>query len=179
MQKRWISLLALAIAMPVNAQEMDHGEHPPLVPGVKALHDNVKGWVIRAAEQVSEADYAFKPTPEVRSFGQLIGHIANAGYLFCSAGLGETAPTRPNAEELATKAELVAAVKAMYQYCDRAYAIDHMSAMQPATVFGQAQTRLYALEFNVAHNFEHYGNIVTYMRMNGLVPPSSGGGGEN
>lgn len=175
MRKLWMPVVALAMAVPVSAQ-MQHGDHAPVVPGVKALQDNVKGWIIAAAEQVPEADYAFKPTADVRSFGQLVGHIANAGYMFCSTALGEAAPQKGNAEELTSKAQLVSAVKDMFTYCDRAYGIDHMKAMEPANVFGQEFTKLYALEFNVAHNFEHYGNIVTYMRLKGMVPPSSQGG---
>jgi len=173
MRKLWMPVLALVMAAPAAAQQMQHGEHHPVVPGIKSLQDNVKGWIVRAAEQVPEADYAFKPTADVRSFGQLLGHIANAGYMFCSTALGEAAPQKGNAEEITAKAGLQSALNEMFAYCDRAYTIDHMKAMEPATVFGQEYTRLFALEFNVAHNMEHYGNIVTYMRLKGMVPPSS------
>lgn len=174
MRRMWLSFVALAFASPVAAQGQQHGMHGDVaVAGVRALYEQVRGWTVRAAEQMPEEHYAFQPTPEVRTFGQLVGHVANASYLFCSMALAEQAPQMANAEELASKAELVAALNEAFAYCDRAYAISEMDAMQPATVFGQERTRLFALEFNMAHDFEHYGNIVTYMRMQGLVPPSS------
>lgn len=171
MRKYLMPVVALAFAAPVVAQEHAHGA--AAVSGVRALYETVRGYTVRAAEQMPEEHYSFKPTPEVRSFGQLVGHIANASYLFCSTALGEQAPQKGDMEELTTKAELVAALNEAFAYCDRAYQISEMSAMEPATVFGAQHTRLYALEFNMGHDFEHYGNIVTYMRMKGLVPPSS------
>jgi uncharacterized damage-inducible protein DinB len=173
MKRAWIPLLALALATPASAQEQGGGS----VAGVKGLFDMVKGYITRSAEQMPEADFAFKPTPEVRSFGQLLGHIANSGYMFCSSALGETAPTKPDAETLTSKAQLVAALNESFAYCDRAYAMADARAGEPLTVFGRPATRLYALEFNMGHDFEHYGNIVTYMRLKGLVPPSSQRGG--
>jgi len=69
--------------------------------------------------------------------------------------------------------ELVAALKASTEYCARAYAQTDKAAQQSTKLFGQERTRLYALALNATHNAEHYGNIVTYLRMNGIVPPSS------
>ena len=173
-----IALLVLAAAalaaVPVHthAQAVD-----PTVAGAKWTFDTVKSYITRSAEQVPEADYAYRPTPEVRTFGQLIGHVINSHYNYCSSVLGEENPNTRDAEEITAKAEMVAALTASIEYCDRAYAIDGTRALEPIRLYGAERTRLAALEFNVGHDFEHYGNIVTYMRLKGMVPPSSQRGG--
>lgn len=167
--RRLIPILALsAVATPAAAQNQ-------AVNSVKPLYDQVKGWIIASAEKVPEADYSFKPTPEVRSFGQLVGHVANASYMFCSGALGSQSPSQQDLEELTSKAELVEAVKAAFAYCDEAYAMTDAKALESVDFFNQTNNRLWVLNFNVAHDFEHYGNMVTYMRLKGMVPPSSGG----
>jgi len=110
----------------------------------------------------------------VRSFGQLVGHIADAQYLFCSPVLGKPNPAPGVEKSKAAKADLVQALKDAFTYCDQAY--DGMTDAQTAALvkfFGADQAKVTVLSFNTAHNNEHYGNIVTYMRMKGLVPPSS------
>lgn len=133
----------------------------------------VRGFVLRAAEQMPESEYGFKPTPEVRSFGQMVAHIADAQQMICGLAMGEqVAPL--NAEKTATtKAALVAALKTSIATCDRAYQQPDASAMTPMALFGQQTTRLGALAMNAAHSYEHYGNLVTYMRLKGMTPPSS------
>lgn len=172
LKSAWFPLAALLVASPVSAQMMSHSEDASLA-GVRGLYVTVRGYITASADQVSEADYAFKPTPEVRSFGQLVGHVANSGYLFCAAALGEQAPQMPDAEKLTSKAELVAALKASFEYCDRAHQLDPAKANEAISFFGQPHTRLSVLAFNMGHDFEHYGNMVTYMRLKGMVPPSS------
>ncbi len=171
--------LALVAAAPLSAQmgSMSGMDHGASLTAMRGLYETVRGYVVAAAEQVPEEQYSFKPTPEVRSFGQLVGHVANSSYSFCAPVLGEEAPQLPNAEELTSKAELVAAVKAGMAYCDKAYEVDAMKAEQELQFFGQKHTGLSVLAWNMAHDFEHYGNIVTYMRLKGMVPPSSQGGG--
>ena len=123
-----------------------------------------------------EDKYSFKATPEVQSFGELMGHVANAAYFFCSSAAGEENPNKTNFEEVSAKADLVAAVKGAFEYCDAAYAMSDEKAMEDVTLFGQSGNRLWVLVFNVAHSSQHYGNVVTYFRLNGMVPPSSQGG---
>ena len=139
-------------------------------------YEAVKRFTVAAAEQMPEADYAYKPTETVRSFGQLVGHIADAQAMICAGALGEAAPTTSVERTATTKAALVAGLRASFATCDRAYAQADASALQPMSLFGQQTTRLGALSLNAAHSYEHYGNMVTYLRMKGLVPPSSQGG---
>lgn len=174
MRKPFMVVVALAFATPAAAQE--HAmHHAPAVDGVRALYDQAKGWIVASAEKMPEEHFSFQPTAEVRTFGQILGHIANASYMFCATALGEQPGQRPDAEDLTTKAELVSALNQAFAYCDRAYAITEAQAMEPATMFGREHTKLFVLEFNMGHDFEHYGNLVTYMRIKGIVPPSSAG----
>lgn len=167
MKRILIALLTLC-AVPAAAQNTAVGS-------VRPLYAQGAAYVLAAAEQMPEADYGFKPTPEVRSFGQLVGHIANAQFMICSGALGETSSNQQNWEQVTEKAALVEALRASSAVCDRAYAQSDESAMQTMRLFGRETTRLGALALNAAHDFEHYGNIVTYMRLKGMVPPSSQG----
>ncbi|MDH3292636.1 MAG: DinB family protein [Gemmatimonadota bacterium] len=186
MQKRLLipTLLVLA-ALPVTAmaqEEMQHDkmehaemthEHGVGMASIQPLYDQFKGWLIASADQMPQEHYGFKPSADVRSFGQVLGHVANASYMFCSAALGEAAPSMPNLEEVTAKAELVKGIKAAFAYCDKAYQIPEENAMESVTFFGREGSKLWVLNFNAMHDAEHYGNLVTYMRMKGMTPPSS------
>jgi uncharacterized damage-inducible protein DinB len=140
------------------------------------MYDFSKNNLLKSAQMMPEADYAFKPVATVRSFGQLVGHVADAQYLFCSVAKGEQNP-KPDVEKTkTTKTDLIAALNEAFAYCDKAYSqMTDAHAADMVKIFGRDLPKLTVLYFDAAHNFEHYGNIVTYMRMKGLVPPSSGG----
>ena len=146
----------------------------PLTTETKVIHDGIKTNIIRAAEKMPEENYGFKATADVRSFGQLIGHVADAQYLFC-APVKDEKKGPPGIEKSKTaKADLVAALKEAFEYCDAAYAaMDDEKIKGAVKFFGRERPKISVLSFNSAHNNEHYGNIVTYMRLKGLVPPSS------
>jgi len=183
MRFRWVPVLALAVAMPAAGQQMQHADHMQgqhkgneMVAGVLKLQNQVAGWLASAAEMMPESNYSFKPTPEVRSFGELVGHVANAQYLFCSGASGEPSPNKTNFETVTSKAELVQGIKDAMAWCGKAYQMDDAKAMEAVKFFNQDGNRLWVLTFNTSHNFEHYGNVVTYLRLKGLTPPSSAGG---
>src|SRR3954454_13449750 len=137
--------------------------------------NSVKRYVISSAEKMPEANYAFKPTPDVRSFGELIGHLANEHYLLCSPLKGEKNPMADvDFEKKTAKADLVKAINDSNAYCDAAYAA---AKDDPKTITsfseGRRDTPFRVMLLNVTHDNEHYGNIITYLRMKGLVPPSS------
>ena len=140
----------------------------------KMVQKQVTAWIERAAEKMPEEQYAFRPDPAVRSFGQILGHIADADYLFCSTVLGEKNPS-PGIEKTKTsKAELGSALHDAFAYCARAYdALTDAGATETVKAFGQERNKLGVLWFNASHKLEHYGNLVVYMRLKGIVPPSS------
>ena len=140
----------------------------------KMVQKQVTAWIERAAEKMPEEEYAFRPDPASRSFGQVLGHIADADYLFCSTVLGESRPSAEVEKTKTTKAELRAALHDAFTYCNRAYdALTDAGANETVKAFGQERNKLGALWFNASHNLEHYGNLVVYMRLKGIVPPSS------
>lgn len=146
----------------------------PLGTSTASLYKSIRRNLLEAAQQMPEEHYAFKPTPDVRSFGQLIGHVANASYNFCAPVTKTRPPARPNLETLTAKDALVKALSDALAFCDQAY--DNLTDEKlngPAAFGPKTYTAGYLLMFNVAHDNEHYGNIVTYMRLKGLVPPSS------
>jgi uncharacterized damage-inducible protein DinB len=139
---------------------------------VKQAYNNVKNNILRAADKVSEADYSFKATPDVRTFGQLIGHVADAQMRGCSAING--APKPATAGDKTSKADLVAAIKDSFAECDKAFdALTDATASQSVSAGRGQRTRLGALYGQVVHDNEMYGYISVYMRLKGVVPPSS------
>ena len=143
------------------------------VAALNPLYESIKSNIIKSAEQMSEANYAFKPTPEVRSFGQLVGHMANANYAMCATAKGEASPAKQDYEKTTDKASLVQAVKDAFAYCDPIFKMPDASFTGTGEMFGMKMTRLGWLILDVAHDNEHYGNMVTYFRLKGMVPPSS------
>jgi uncharacterized damage-inducible protein DinB len=171
----WFGAAALAAAV-LSATPAAAQTAPDF--SMKGQYEMVKTWVTKSAAMMPDANYGFKPTPDVRSYGQLIGHIANAVGMICSAPAGTKSPlANVDAEKLATKAELTKALADAFAGCDKSWA-----AMTPAwntemvDFFGSPITKTSAITFNTSHTFEHYGNVVTYLRLKGLVPPSTGGG---
>ncbi len=170
-------VLLLLPAGPLLGQDRmahDHGDHNA-VGSVAPLFETVRGYLMAAAEQMPEDLYGFRPTEEVRSFGQIIGHVANVQYFFCGSAAGGQAQPPEDFEERTTKAGLVEALEMGFQACEEAYAMDDEMAMSQVEFFGTTGSRLWVLNFNNAHNWEHYGNLVVYFRANGMVPPSSQG----
>jgi len=141
----------------------------------RAEWEPIIGYITKAAEQMPEADYAFKPTPAVRSFGQLIGHLADGQTIICNAALAQASSAAEGdiEDKVTAKADLIAALRKSTELCTRAYAQTDASTTGMVKLFGQDKTRFAALVRNTVHDGEHYGNIVTYLRIKGMVPPSS------
>lgn len=149
----------------------------PLVASSKVFYMNARQDILRSADKMPEAKYAFRPTDSVRTYGQILAHVADGQYEFCGAAAGNH--DHKGIEQSAkTKADIVAALKTAFAYCDAIY--DKMSDAQAEEMipaFGGIKiSRLSMLDFNVAHTMEHYGNLVTYLRIEGMVPPSSESG---
>jgi uncharacterized damage-inducible protein DinB len=160
-----LSMAALLSTAGLSAQN-------PLTAEVKAAYDGIKSNIIKAAEKMPESAYDFKPTPDVRSFGQLVAHVADAQMGICSIAKGEM--KRGEAASKTTKADLVAALKASDEVCDSVYAA-MTDAESTVTVKapGRERTKLGILNFNVTHDNEMYGIMGVYLRLKGIVPPSS------
>jgi uncharacterized damage-inducible protein DinB len=146
----------------------------PIATHNRFIYSGLKQILIRSAETMPEENYSFKPTEAVRSFGQVIGHIADGQYRFCSAALGEKNPALKVEQTKTSKADLIAALKEAFAYCDKAYdGVTDESAAQMVNLFGRDTPKLGVLNINTVHTSEHYGNVVTYLRLKNIVPPTS------
>lgn len=165
-----IGVVALSLqGVSVGAQSPN-----PFVDGIKSQYGVVKGYLAKTIEKVPEDVLAFKPTPEVRSFGEIVGHVADSQFMICAAAVGEKPPQSGLEKSATTKAALSKAIAESTAYCDKTLAgMTDKQGMEPVKFFFPNQTRALVLSFNVSHDFEHYGNLVTYMRLKGIVPPSS------
>jgi uncharacterized damage-inducible protein DinB len=165
-------LIALAAA-PV-ALHAQGASSNPISASEKGFYSVVSGEVIAAAEKMPEQNYSFKPTPEVRSFGQIVGHVADAQYYFCSTATGEPGPMKDIEKSKTSKADLVAALKDAVAYCNKAYAsMTDAQGGQTVKFMNYDTAKLTVLSVNTAHTDEHYGNLVTYLRIKNIIPPSS------
>jgi uncharacterized damage-inducible protein DinB len=153
----------------------DPGNMTRFSKGIKARYDNIKRDVVEAAEAVPEAEYTFKPTPQVRSFGEIIGHIADTQNYFCAVAAGSNPEYADTLEKTAkSKTDLVKGLKDSVAKCDDVYAkTDAANALSVVKAGKGDALRGMVLLDNVSHDNEHYGNIVTYMRLKGHVPPST------
>ena len=181
--KTFVRMLVLCLLVPAGvalAQDKPAQEKPavsaenPLTSWNKIAYARLKNILSRSAEKMPEENYSFKPVDTVRSYGQIVGHVADAQYLFCSLALGEKNPGLDIEHTKTSKADLVVALNTAFAYCDKAYdSMTDASATQTIKLFGNEAPRMSALLVNNMHNMEHYGNLVTYMRIKGIVPPSS------
>ena len=140
----------------------------------KFFFARMKTILVSSAEKMPEESYNFKPTEAVRSYGQIVGHLADAQYNFCSLALGENNPGLKIEQSKTTKTDLVAALKDAVAYCDKAYdSMTDASGAQMVKLFGIDMPKFGVLNINNAHDMEHYGNLVTYMRLKNIVPPTT------
>jgi uncharacterized damage-inducible protein DinB len=146
----------------------------PITVSEKGLYLFMSSAVVRAAEKMPQENYAFKPTPDIRSFGQLVGHVADANYMFCAQASGEANPMKNIEKTKTSKADLVAAVKDAVAYCGKAFdGMTDAKGSEMVKFFSFNLAKITLLSLNTAHTDEHYGNMVTYMRLKGIVPPTS------
>src|SRR5271154_2038505 len=180
MNKRLSFVFAALMAVPVALLGQEKSQGPatppanPITASEKGFYSFVTGAVAGAAQKLPEENYSFKPTPEVRSFGQLVGHVADASYSFCSQAIGEANPVKDIEKTKASKADLVAALKDGVAYCNKAFdSMTDAKGSEMVRLFNLNIAKLTVFSINTAHTDEHYGNMVTYLRLKGIVPPTS------
>jgi uncharacterized damage-inducible protein DinB len=168
-----MKLLTAVILFAAVASAQDTPANP-LVTVSKNIYAISKNDILRSADKIPEEMWSFQPTKEVRTVAQLFAHVADGQYEFCGVAAEGKSVSKDIEKTRKTKAEIVSALKEAFAYCDGAYAnMTDANAAEMAGLFGMQITKLGAMDFNTAHNMEHYGNLVTYMRIKGIVPPSS------
>src|SRR6202050_563277 len=151
----------------------------PLTTTLSIFRSNMQDKIMKSADAMPESKYSYRPTAEVRSFAEILNHIADISYTLCSNAKGEAPPAPPAAK--ASKAEIMAYVKGSFAYCDGVYSgFTDAHLNDSANFFGFRTNKMFILTQVGNHDALHYGNLVTYLRLNGLEPSGGwfcGGGG--
>lgn len=165
----WLQFLITTTAVFACRNQPEPVATDESVRAVRGFYDRVHPQLVRMAEKMPEADYGFRPTAEVRSFGEIIGHVADSEFLICGPVLGER--KQSNVEKTAkSKAALVQALNDAGAYCARAFAVTGEDTRDRIETLGMNMTKLEALMFVTTHDWNHYGNLVTYLRLKGMAP---------
>jgi uncharacterized damage-inducible protein DinB len=165
------------LASLANAQIAPNMPNPiaapnPLTTTLSIFRSNMQDKIMNAANMMPESKYSYRPTKDVRSFAEILTHVADISYYLCSNMKG-VAPPAP-ASGKTSKTELIVYLKASFDYCDGAYSgFTDAHLNEPANFWGHATNKMFILTQLANHDALHYGNLVTYLRLNGLEP--SGG----
>jgi uncharacterized protein with FMN-binding domain len=157
---------ALASAAAVNGQDS------PFSADAKGAYTGIKNTLLRAAEKMPDENYSFRTVPEVRTYGEMVTHVADIQFILCGMAAGEQ--KQGKAPENKTKAAASAYLKSSFDYCDGVYnSMTDAAGAAKVKIFGRELTKLGVLNFNLEHDNEMYGTMVAYLRIKGIVPPSS------
>lgn len=169
--KTLIALTLLCIAPALYAQEAAN----PVVSSAREIYDRQSKFIVAAAELMPEDKYGYHPTPDQWSYGKIIAHVAQSDFGICAMLSGTPATSIPKVTETSSKAELVAAVKASFDYCDKAMAgLQDAQLGDTITFFrGAKKPRARALIEITGDLEDHYSQMAGYLRMNNLLPPSA------
>jgi uncharacterized damage-inducible protein DinB len=138
------------------------------------LYTMISTEILQAAQKMPADNYAFRPTPDVRTFGQLVGHVTDAQYSFCATASGEPNPSKGIEKTVTAKTDLILALESAITYCHKTFAgMTDAKGAKTVKLATFEVAKLTVLSGNTAHINEHYGNMVTYLRLKGIVPPSS------
>ena len=152
---------------------------PPPAPGVGPevlrSYNGLKTNILKSADKMPEDLYSFKPTPDIRTFARILTHVIEAQVGACGAVNGTAPADRiKTPAETAPKAEIVAALKASFDACDKAYAtVTDATALDLVAYGPLKRTRIGIMWGNVSHDNEQYAQLATYMRLKNITPPSA------
>jgi uncharacterized damage-inducible protein DinB len=142
----------------------------PLTTTISIFRSNMQDKIMKSAEAMPESKYSYRPTKDVRSFAEILTHVADISYILCSNAKGEANP----ATAKGSKTEITAYLKGAFGYCDGVYSgFTDAHLNDPADFFGEKTNKMFILTQLANHDALHYGNLATYLRLNGLEP--SGG----
>jgi uncharacterized damage-inducible protein DinB len=169
--------LNLNLASLANAQVSRSLPNPttapnPLTTTISIFRSNMQDKIMKSADEMPESKYSYRPTKDVRSFAEILNHVADISYILCSNVKGEATPATATVK--GSKTEIMAYLKGAFGYCDGVYSgFTDAHLNDPADFFGAKTNKMFILTQVANHDALHYGNLVTYLRLNGLVP--SGG----
>jgi len=144
----------------------------PLTATISIFRSNMQDKIMKSADAMPESKYSYRPTKDVRSFAEILDHVADISYFLCSSVKGEANPS--TAPATGSKSKMKARLKGAFEYCDGVYSgFTDAHLNDPADFFGVKTNKMFLLTQLANHDALHYGNLATYLRLNGLVP--SGG----
>src|ERR1700691_5364918 len=165
--KAIVCILATVSALPAQS---------PLSDELRESYAEVKNNILRSAEKMPEENYSLRPAPRVRTFGEILGHIAQEQYLLCRGPVEGEHKAVDIEKTRTSKSDLLVALHESFGYCDSVYnSMTDATLVQVVDTGGSKHTKSRLLWSNIIHDTWHYGNLVTYLRMKGLVPPSTEG----
>jgi len=189
--KRTLAMAILALSSAaIDAQQPNPQQPPPPLPGVigevKNAYTTIQANIVKAAEQFPADKLTWQPTPAVRSWARLIGHITDDNNGACWLLAGEAqAPARVDTTDnqdspanKLSKDDLVKGLKESVERCNKAFTNVNETNMAERNGANGRRSKFFTLIYNTSHTNEHYGNIATYMRLNNLVPPSTAARGQ-
>jgi uncharacterized damage-inducible protein DinB len=165
-----IVTFAAALACATQAQNAQN----PFSADAKQGYTGIKNTLLKAADKMPDENYSFRTTPQVRTYGEMVAHVADVQVALCGMAKGEQKQGISSGKT--SKADLIAVLKQSFDYCDPIYdSMTDASGAAKVNMFGRQVTKLGVLNFNVTHDNEMYGTMVAYLRIKGIVPPSSEG----
>ena len=166
-----LALALFAVAAPAQPAS-------PLSTELRDSYTIVKTNLMKMAQKMPDSAYAFKPVPEVETFARRVAHIAGANRRTCAGLKGEDRPLVFSTKT--AKTDLVAALQESFAYCDGVFdsltdaaAVEMVPGRIGSPPTPQPRTRLSTMWNIVRHSNELYGYMAVYLRLNGVVPPSS------
>ncbi len=141
---------------------------------VQASYNRLKPNVIKAAEKMPDADYQFKPTPDIRTYARIVNHVTEAQQRICSTMNGLVFDPKTVPSDTADKATILAGLKASFDVCDKAYgALTDANIAEQVTLGQGKRSRIGMAWGNVSHDNEQYAELSTYLRLKNIVPPTA------
>jgi len=168
----WLILVAMTVwpAMMLRAA----GNADNIVAPLQVQWGLTRDMVLNLADIIPESKYDYRPTPEVRSFREQLNHLVSENMNYMSMVAGDPAPDRAKIESMKSREEIMKALRESYAYGDRTLAaLTDEKAVEKINMRGQSVVRWYPVLYNIQDNMDHYGNLVVYIRLNGMVPPKT------
>ena len=144
----------------------------PITEQLQKSFDATRNQITLMAEAIPDDKYDYKPTPDVRNFREILQHLVSENYSFIGTASGEKGKDPKEINALKTKAEIIGALKESYEWGTKILAgWNDQKALETVTFRNQQVPRFAVVIAHAKDNHEHYGNLVTYARLNGIVPP--------
>ena len=177
--KAVVCLMFACVLMAATAQAQapaQGGQKVPLSEGLRRSYATLKMNLTEAAQKFGEADYSYRPSPEIRVYGGQLAHVANSQFNACAAAKGEANPHQgQNLEQtMKTRDEIIKALADSFAFCDAAFAnLTDQSALELVRQGQNEVARGSVLTNLIVHGNEEYGILTVYIRTKGMVPPST------